>query len=118
MSSMHWLGGGQFDPAFGLVNGPVKSRSTLVKLGQSSPNSGKCIPDPVLKLFGHGGPQSGQKRLGQTMVNPCQTSVKLGQSSSNSGECLSDHVSRVFGHGGPQSGQKRLGQTLVKFGQP
>uniref|UniRef100_A0A2N9GE12 Uncharacterized protein n=1 Tax=Fagus sylvatica TaxID=28930 RepID=A0A2N9GE12_FAGSY len=42
-----WSRGGQFDSAFGLVNGPGQ---TLVKLGQSSPNSGKCIPDHVLRV--------------------------------------------------------------------
>uniref|UniRef100_A0A2N9HC12 Aminotransferase-like plant mobile domain-containing protein n=1 Tax=Fagus sylvatica TaxID=28930 RepID=A0A2N9HC12_FAGSY len=45
-------GSGQFDSAFGLVNGPVKpwsnlvnlgqTWSNLVKLGQNSPNPGKC----------------------------------------------------------------------------
>uniref|UniRef100_A0A2N9ISB9 Uncharacterized protein n=1 Tax=Fagus sylvatica TaxID=28930 RepID=A0A2N9ISB9_FAGSY len=50
---------------------------TLVKLGQSSPNSGKCIPDHVLRVFWHSGPQSGQKRLGQTSVNLGQTWSKL-----------------------------------------
>uniref|UniRef100_A0A2N9HTR5 Uncharacterized protein n=1 Tax=Fagus sylvatica TaxID=28930 RepID=A0A2N9HTR5_FAGSY len=46
-------GGGQFDPVFGLVNGPVKpwSNLVLVKLGQSSPNSWKCIPDLHFKGF-------------------------------------------------------------------
>jgi hypothetical protein len=33
-------------------NGLVKPRSNLVKLGQSSPISGKCVPDHVLRLFG------------------------------------------------------------------
>jgi hypothetical protein len=49
---------------------------TLVKLGQSSLNSGKCMSDHVLRVFGYSGPQSSQKRLGQT-------SVKLGQLWSN-----------------------------------
>ena len=35
--------------------------STLVKLGQTSPNSGKCVPDHILRVFGHSGPKSGQK---------------------------------------------------------
>uniref|UniRef100_A0A2N9JAC9 Uncharacterized protein n=1 Tax=Fagus sylvatica TaxID=28930 RepID=A0A2N9JAC9_FAGSY len=50
--------------------------SNLVEFGQSSPNSGKCIPDRVSRVFGHSGPQSGQKRSGQTLV-------KLGQPWSN-----------------------------------
>jgi hypothetical protein len=50
--------------------------STLVKLGQNSPSSGKCVPDHVLRVSQHGGPYSVQKRLGQT-------SVKLGQLRSN-----------------------------------
>jgi hypothetical protein len=53
--------------------------SNLVKLGQSSPNSGKCISNHVLRVSGHGGPWSGWKRLGQTSVNPRSTLVKLGQ---------------------------------------
>ena len=34
--------------------------STLVKLGQTTPNSGKCALDYVLKVFGYSGPQLGQ----------------------------------------------------------
>uniref|UniRef100_A0A2N9HQC1 Integrase catalytic domain-containing protein n=1 Tax=Fagus sylvatica TaxID=28930 RepID=A0A2N9HQC1_FAGSY len=63
--SSEWSRSGQFDSAFGLVNGPVKSWSNLVNLGsnlvefgQSPPNSGKCIPDRVSRVFGHSGPQS------------------------------------------------------------
>uniref|UniRef100_A0A2N9I3E8 Uncharacterized protein n=1 Tax=Fagus sylvatica TaxID=28930 RepID=A0A2N9I3E8_FAGSY len=84
--STHWSRGGQFDSVFGLVNGPVKPWSNLVNLGQtwsnsvkhgqSSLNSGKCIPDHVSRVFGHSGPQSGQKRFGQPLV-------KLGQLRSN-----------------------------------
>uniref|UniRef100_A0A2N9FHV5 Uncharacterized protein n=1 Tax=Fagus sylvatica TaxID=28930 RepID=A0A2N9FHV5_FAGSY len=76
------LRGGQFDSAFGLVNGLVKPWSNpwsnLVKLGQSSPNSGKCISDHVLRVSGHGGPWSGWKRLGQTSVNPRPLSDQAG----------------------------------------
>ena len=50
-----------------LVN-PGQTWSTLIKLGQTSPNSGKCIPDRVSRVFGHSGPPSGQKRLGQPLV--------------------------------------------------
>ena len=53
--------------------------STLVKLGQSSPNSGKCIPDHVLRVSRYIGPQSGWKRLGQTLVKLGQLLVKLDQ---------------------------------------
>uniref|UniRef100_A0A2N9IRT5 Uncharacterized protein n=1 Tax=Fagus sylvatica TaxID=28930 RepID=A0A2N9IRT5_FAGSY len=74
----------QFDSAFGLVHGPVKPWSNLVEFGQSSPNSGKCIPDRVSRVFGHSGPQSGQKRSGQTR----STLVKPGQTSGD--------VSRIF----------------------
>jgi hypothetical protein len=93
--------GGQFDPAFGLVNGPVKPRSNLVNLrvklglGQSSPNSGKCIPDHVLRVFGYSGPQSGQKRLGQTSVKLgqlSQTWSTLGKLGRISGNVTLDHV--------------------------
>ena len=54
-----------------LVN-PGQTWSTLVKLSQTSPNSGKCILGHVSRVFGHSGPPSGQKRLGQPLV-------KLGQ---------------------------------------
>ena len=58
------------------------SGQTLVKLGQSSPNSGKCISNHDSRVFGYSGPQSGQKRLGQTSVELGQlwsNLVKLGQ---------------------------------------
>uniref|UniRef100_A0A2N9F6V3 Uncharacterized protein n=1 Tax=Fagus sylvatica TaxID=28930 RepID=A0A2N9F6V3_FAGSY len=75
-------GGGQFDPVFGLVNGPVKPWSNLVNLGQtwskSSPNSWKCIPDYISRVSGHGGSlvglETARSNLGQTLVK-----VKLGQ---------------------------------------
>uniref|UniRef100_A0A2N9H6H1 Aminotransferase-like plant mobile domain-containing protein n=1 Tax=Fagus sylvatica TaxID=28930 RepID=A0A2N9H6H1_FAGSY len=51
-------GGGQFDPVFGLVNGPVKPWSNLVNLGQTWSNLvkalqtlGRCIPDLHFKGF-------------------------------------------------------------------
>uniref|UniRef100_A0A2N9G964 DUF7745 domain-containing protein n=1 Tax=Fagus sylvatica TaxID=28930 RepID=A0A2N9G964_FAGSY len=44
----HW--GGQFDLAFGPVNGLVKPWSNLVNLGQSPPNFGKWIPDHILRF--------------------------------------------------------------------
>uniref|UniRef100_A0A2N9GC22 Uncharacterized protein n=1 Tax=Fagus sylvatica TaxID=28930 RepID=A0A2N9GC22_FAGSY len=77
--STHRSSGGQFDSAFGLVNGSVKLGqpwSNLVKLGQNSLNPGKRILDRVSRVFGHSGPRSGWKRSGQTLV-------KLGQPWSN-----------------------------------
>uniref|UniRef100_A0A2N9FZ95 Uncharacterized protein n=1 Tax=Fagus sylvatica TaxID=28930 RepID=A0A2N9FZ95_FAGSY len=62
--------------------------SNLVEFGQSPPNSGKCIPDRASRVFGHSGPQSGQKRSGQTLV-------KLGQPWSNLVK-LREDVSRIF----------------------
>uniref|UniRef100_A0A2N9GFP3 Uncharacterized protein n=1 Tax=Fagus sylvatica TaxID=28930 RepID=A0A2N9GFP3_FAGSY len=53
--------------------------STLVEFGQNSPNSGKCIPNRVSRVFGPDGPQSGWERLGQTLVKLRSTLVKLGQ---------------------------------------
>jgi hypothetical protein len=50
--------------------------SNLVEFGQSSPKSGKCIPDHVLRISRYIGLRSGQKWLGQP-------SVKLGQPWSN-----------------------------------
>uniref|UniRef100_A0A2N9F921 Uncharacterized protein n=1 Tax=Fagus sylvatica TaxID=28930 RepID=A0A2N9F921_FAGSY len=93
-------GGGQFDPVFGLVNGPVKP---LVKLGQPWSNlvkilrnPGKCIPELHFEGFlGKVDPSRAGKQarsnLGQTSVNPSQTwstLVKLGQTLGN--------VSRTF----------------------
>ena len=70
---------------------------TLVKLGQNSPSSGKCILDHLLRVSGHGAPCSSWEWLGQTLVNTWSTSVKLGQSSRNSGKCVLDYVLRLFG---------------------
>jgi hypothetical protein len=71
--------------------------SNLVKFGQSSPNSRKCIPDHLSRVSGHGGPYSDRERLGRTLVNTWSTLVKLGQSSPISGKCVPDHVLRLFG---------------------
>uniref|UniRef100_A0A2N9FXI0 Uncharacterized protein n=1 Tax=Fagus sylvatica TaxID=28930 RepID=A0A2N9FXI0_FAGSY len=52
-----WSRSGQFDSAFGLANGLVKLGqpwSNLVEFGQSPPNSGKCVPDHILRVSGHG----------------------------------------------------------------
>uniref|UniRef100_A0A2N9FK24 Uncharacterized protein n=1 Tax=Fagus sylvatica TaxID=28930 RepID=A0A2N9FK24_FAGSY len=49
-SVSHTGRGGQPNPAFGPVNGSVKPWSTLVKLGQTSPNSGRRAPGLVLRL--------------------------------------------------------------------
>jgi hypothetical protein len=57
--------------------------STLVEFGQHSPNSGKCIPNRVSRVFGPDGPQSGWERLGQTLVKLRSTLVKLGQTLGN-----------------------------------
>uniref|UniRef100_A0A2N9H6U9 Uncharacterized protein n=1 Tax=Fagus sylvatica TaxID=28930 RepID=A0A2N9H6U9_FAGSY len=52
-------GGGQFDPVFGLVNGPVKPWSNLVNLGQTWSNLvkalqtlGRCIPEYISRVSG------------------------------------------------------------------
>jgi hypothetical protein len=73
--------------------------SNLVDFGQSSPKSGKCIPDHILRVSGHSGPRSGQKRLGQTLVKPGQpwsNLVNLGKTWSDFGKCVPDHVLRLF----------------------
>uniref|UniRef100_A0A2N9GA77 Aminotransferase-like plant mobile domain-containing protein n=1 Tax=Fagus sylvatica TaxID=28930 RepID=A0A2N9GA77_FAGSY len=93
-------GGGQFDPVFGLVNGPVKPWSNLVNLGQTW-SLGQILrtlemyPGTHLEgfwarrtLVGLG---TARSNLGQTSVNPSQTwstLVKLGQTLGN--------VSRTF----------------------
>uniref|UniRef100_A0A2N9FW08 Uncharacterized protein n=1 Tax=Fagus sylvatica TaxID=28930 RepID=A0A2N9FW08_FAGSY len=85
--------GGQFDPVFGLVNGPVKPWSNLVNLGQtwsnfgqSSPNSWEMYPGLHFKGFWARwtlvGLETARSNLGQTSVNPSQTwstLVKLGR---------------------------------------
>uniref|UniRef100_A0A2N9H9D5 Uncharacterized protein n=1 Tax=Fagus sylvatica TaxID=28930 RepID=A0A2N9H9D5_FAGSY len=74
--------------------------SNLVKLGQNSPNPGKCILGRVSRIFGHSGPQLGQKRLGQTSVKLGQLRsnlVNLGQTWSDLGKCVPDPVLRLFG---------------------
>uniref|UniRef100_A0A2N9HAJ4 Uncharacterized protein n=1 Tax=Fagus sylvatica TaxID=28930 RepID=A0A2N9HAJ4_FAGSY len=95
-------GGGQFDPVFGLVNGPVKPWSNLVNLGQtwsnlvkSSPNSWEMYPGPRFEGFwARWDPsrvETARSNLGQTLVNSGQTwstLVKLGQTLGN--------VSRTF----------------------
>uniref|UniRef100_A0A2N9FXR8 Reverse transcriptase Ty1/copia-type domain-containing protein n=1 Tax=Fagus sylvatica TaxID=28930 RepID=A0A2N9FXR8_FAGSY len=89
-SSHHALHNGQgpvsSDSAFDPVNSSVKLgqlRSNLVNSGQNSPNSGKCIPDRVLRVFGYSGPQSGQKWLRSNLGQTWSTPVKLGQPWSN-----------------------------------
>uniref|UniRef100_A0A2N9GGH6 Uncharacterized protein n=1 Tax=Fagus sylvatica TaxID=28930 RepID=A0A2N9GGH6_FAGSY len=111
--------GGQFDPVFGLVNGPVKPWSTwswsnLVELGQSSPNSWRCIPELHFKGFRVRwilvGSETARSNLGQTSVNPSQTwstLVKLGRTSGN--------VSRTFFLGVFDAAKCRQ-IVLVRFG--
>uniref|UniRef100_A0A2N9G9I0 Integrase catalytic domain-containing protein n=1 Tax=Fagus sylvatica TaxID=28930 RepID=A0A2N9G9I0_FAGSY len=95
-------GGGQFDPVFGLVNGPVKPWSNLVNLGQTWSNLVKALQTLgnvsrtyISRVSGHGGTlvglETARSNLGQTSVNPSQTwstLVKLGQTLGN--------VSRTF----------------------
>jgi hypothetical protein len=40
---VRWSRGGQFEPVFGLVNGPVKPWSNLVNLGQTWSNLVKAL---------------------------------------------------------------------------
>uniref|UniRef100_A0A2N9FYF8 Uncharacterized protein n=1 Tax=Fagus sylvatica TaxID=28930 RepID=A0A2N9FYF8_FAGSY len=72
-------GGGQFDPVFGLVNGPVKPWSNLVNLGQtlvkSSPNSWEMYPGLHFKGFWARWDPS---RAGNSSVKP-RSNFKLGQ---------------------------------------
>uniref|UniRef100_A0A2N9FX93 Uncharacterized protein n=1 Tax=Fagus sylvatica TaxID=28930 RepID=A0A2N9FX93_FAGSY len=59
---------------------PVKLgqlRSNLVNSGQNSPNSRKCIPNCVLRVFKYSGPQSGHKWLRSNLGQTWSTSVKL-----------------------------------------
>uniref|UniRef100_A0A2N9EG70 Uncharacterized protein n=1 Tax=Fagus sylvatica TaxID=28930 RepID=A0A2N9EG70_FAGSY len=53
--SSEWSRSGQFDSAFGLVNGSGQTLvwSNLVEFGQSPPNSWKCIPDYISRVSDH-----------------------------------------------------------------
>uniref|UniRef100_A0A2N9GK88 Uncharacterized protein n=1 Tax=Fagus sylvatica TaxID=28930 RepID=A0A2N9GK88_FAGSY len=86
-SSHHVLqngqGSGQFDSAFGLVNGPVKPWSNLVNLGQTWSNLVKALQTlgnvsrtTFRGFLGIAGPsrvRNGSVKPGQTSVNPGQT---------------------------------------------
>uniref|UniRef100_A0A2N9FHU4 Aminotransferase-like plant mobile domain-containing protein n=1 Tax=Fagus sylvatica TaxID=28930 RepID=A0A2N9FHU4_FAGSY len=87
-------GGGQFDPVFGLVNGPVKPWSNLVNLGQTWSDLVKA-----LQTLGNVSRTSFQGFLGkvdpsrawkQARSNLGQTSVNPSQTWSNLGKCVSD----------------------------
>uniref|UniRef100_A0A2N9IQ65 Aminotransferase-like plant mobile domain-containing protein n=1 Tax=Fagus sylvatica TaxID=28930 RepID=A0A2N9IQ65_FAGSY len=116
-------GGGQFDPVFGLVNGPVKPWSNLVNLGQTWSNLVKALQTLgdvsrtyISRVSGHGGSlvglETARSNLGQTSVNPSQTwstLVKLGQTSGN--------VSRTFFLGVFDAAKPSSDQiVLVRFG--
>uniref|UniRef100_A0A2N9GQD9 Uncharacterized protein n=1 Tax=Fagus sylvatica TaxID=28930 RepID=A0A2N9GQD9_FAGSY len=73
--------------------------STLVKLGQSSPNSGKCIPDLVLRVFGHSGPLVGSETAWSNLGQTWSTLVKLGQTS---GKCAPNPILRLFDVASPR----------------
>uniref|UniRef100_A0A2N9FAA6 Uncharacterized protein n=1 Tax=Fagus sylvatica TaxID=28930 RepID=A0A2N9FAA6_FAGSY len=68
--------------------------SNLVEFGQSSPNSGKCIPDRVSRVSGHRwalvGSGNGLVNPWSNLVNPGQTLVNPSQTWSNLGKCVSD----------------------------
>uniref|UniRef100_A0A2N9E3X7 Aminotransferase-like plant mobile domain-containing protein n=1 Tax=Fagus sylvatica TaxID=28930 RepID=A0A2N9E3X7_FAGSY len=75
-------GGGQFDSAFGLVNGPVKPWSNLVNLGQTWSNLVKALQTlgnvsrtTFRGFLGTVGPS----RVGNGSVKPRSTLVELGQ---------------------------------------
>ena len=121
MCSTHWSGGGQFDSAFGPVNGLVKPQSNLVKLGQPwsnlvklgrySPNSWKCISGRVSRVFGHSGPQLGQEQLSQPLVKlgqPWSNLVNPSQIWSNFGKCVSNLLLGSIWCGEPSSDQAGL----------
>uniref|UniRef100_A0A2N9FVX8 Integrase catalytic domain-containing protein n=1 Tax=Fagus sylvatica TaxID=28930 RepID=A0A2N9FVX8_FAGSY len=104
-------GGGQFDPVFGLVNGPVKPWSNLVNLGQTWSKFSKLLEMyPGLHFEGFLGkvdPSRAGKQLGQT-------SVKL--------RCLSpeeaNYVIREVHEGicGNHSGARALAHKLTRAG--
>uniref|UniRef100_A0A2N9IHV8 Aminotransferase-like plant mobile domain-containing protein n=1 Tax=Fagus sylvatica TaxID=28930 RepID=A0A2N9IHV8_FAGSY len=69
----HAKGGGQFDPVFGLVNGPVKPWSNLVNLGQTWSNLVKALQTlgDVSQTTFQGFPGTvGPSRVGNGSVKP------------------------------------------------
>ena len=68
-----------------LVN-PGQTWSTLVKLGQTSPNSGKRILGRISRVFGHSGPH----RVRNDLVNPWSNLVNPSQTWSNFGKYVPD----------------------------
>uniref|UniRef100_A0A2N9EGF0 Uncharacterized protein n=1 Tax=Fagus sylvatica TaxID=28930 RepID=A0A2N9EGF0_FAGSY len=86
------LGGGQFDSAFGQVNGPVKLGqpwSNLVEFGQSSPRLWEMYPRPHFEGFWAWWTLVG---LEMAQSNPGQPSVNFGQTWSDFGKCAPDPV--------------------------
>uniref|UniRef100_A0A2N9FC46 Uncharacterized protein n=1 Tax=Fagus sylvatica TaxID=28930 RepID=A0A2N9FC46_FAGSY len=73
-----------------------RSGQTLVKLGlgQSSPNSGKCAPDPILRVllvrWAPVGSEIGSVKPWSNLVKPWSNLVNPGQTWSNSGKCVPD----------------------------
>uniref|UniRef100_A0A2N9HRE7 Aminotransferase-like plant mobile domain-containing protein n=1 Tax=Fagus sylvatica TaxID=28930 RepID=A0A2N9HRE7_FAGSY len=66
-------GGGQFDPVFGLVNGPVKPWSNLVKLGGTLVGLGTRLGQTSVKLWSTSQTWSTLVKLGQTLGNVSRT---------------------------------------------
>uniref|UniRef100_A0A2N9FDY7 Uncharacterized protein n=1 Tax=Fagus sylvatica TaxID=28930 RepID=A0A2N9FDY7_FAGSY len=86
------IGGGQPNPAFGLVNGLVKPWSNLVKPPQTP---GNVLQAPFRGSFDVVGPfrvRTAWSNLGQSWSNL----VKVGQTSPKSGKCAPGPVSRFF----------------------
>jgi hypothetical protein len=80
--SIHWSRGGQFDPVFGLANGPVKPWSNLVDLGQTWSNLVKALQtlgDVSRTTFQGFLGTVGPSRVGNGSVKLWSTLVKLGQ---------------------------------------
>uniref|UniRef100_A0A2N9HH82 Uncharacterized protein n=1 Tax=Fagus sylvatica TaxID=28930 RepID=A0A2N9HH82_FAGSY len=91
-------GGGQFDPVFGLVNGPVKPWSNLVNLGQTWSDLVKALQTlgnvPRTSFQGFLG-KADPSRAGNSSVKPrslwsTSNLVNPSQTWSNLGKCVSD----------------------------
>uniref|UniRef100_A0A2N9IQN1 Reverse transcriptase domain-containing protein n=1 Tax=Fagus sylvatica TaxID=28930 RepID=A0A2N9IQN1_FAGSY len=92
-------GGGQFDPAFGLVNGPVKPRSNFVKLGQTWSKFSKfweMYPRPRFEGFRVYWTLVGPETAWSNLVNSWSNLVNLGKTWSDFGKCSPDPVLRLF----------------------
>ena len=86
MCSMHWSGGDKFDPAFGLVNDPVKSRSNLVKALRTLGNVSRTRFWVFLGILDPSRVRNGLVKPRSNLVNSWSNLINLGQTWSTLGK--------------------------------